>query len=86
MEEAMKPIYANTFNISHNKNRSEVALSFSHIYTEHSFSSKNGALTDVSAQVCDEVAGVLVSKDGAVALAKLLNRMLKDWGIDVTEE
>ena len=81
----MKPVFSNTFNVTHNKNKSEVALSFAHIYTEHNFSMKQGALTDVSAQVADEVASVLITKDGVVALARLLNKIVSDWGIDLTE-
>ncbi len=81
----MKPVFSNTFNVTHNKNKSEVALSFAHIYTEHNFSMKQGTLTDVSAQVADEVASVLITKDGVVALARLLNKIVSDWGIDLTE-
>ena len=81
----MKPIFSNTFNVTHNKNKSEVALSFAHIYTEHNFSMKQGALTDVSAQVADEVASVLITRDGVVALARLLNKVVSDWGIDISE-
>jgi hypothetical protein len=72
----MKPVFANTFNVTANKNKSEIALSFHHVYTEHSFTAQNGGLTDVSAQVCDEVSSILLSHDGAVALAKLLNKVL----------
>ena len=75
----MKPVFANTFNVTHNKNKSEVALSFAHIYTEHNFTVTNGALTDVSAQVADEVCSVLITREGTVALAKLLNRIVSDW-------
>ena len=81
----MKPIFSNTFNVTHSKNKSEVALSFAHIYTEHKFDMKNGALSDVSAQVVDEVASVLITREGAVALAKLLNKMVSDWGIDLDQ-
>ena len=81
----MKPVFCNTFNITHNKNKAEVAISFTHVYTEHSFAMKNGALTDVSAQVCDDVASVLTTRDGVIALTKLLNRMVNDWGIDLEE-
>ena len=81
----MKPIFSNTFNVTHNKNKSEVALSFAHIYTEHNFTMKNGSLTDVSGQVVDEVASVLISKESTVALAKLLNKVVKDWGIEINE-
>ena len=75
----MKPVFSNTFNISHNKAKTELALSFSHAYTEHNYAMKNGAITDVSAQVVDEVASILLSRDGAVALTKLLNRVLAGW-------
>ncbi len=81
----MKPVFCNTFNVTHNKNKSEIALSFAHIYTEHNFSMKQGALTDVSAQVADEVASVLITRDGVVALARLLNKVVSDWGIDISE-
>lgn len=81
----MKPVFSNTFNVTHNKNKSEVALSFAHIYTEHNFTMKNGSLTDVSGQVVDEVASVLISKESTVALAKLLNKVVRDWGIEITE-
>ena len=81
----MKPVFSNTFNVTHNKGRNEVALSFAHIYTEHNFTVKNGALTDVSAQIADEVASVLISREGAIALTKLLNKMMDDWGVDMGE-
>lgn len=80
----MKPVFCNTFNITHNKTKSEIAINFNHVYTEHNFVMDNtGALTDVSAQVCDSVASVLVTKEGAVALARLLNRIVSDWGIEL---
>ena len=75
----MKPVFCNTFNLTHNKNKSEIALSFTHIYTEHNFTMKNGALTDVSAQIADEVASVLISREGAIALSKLLNKVVAEW-------
>ncbi len=81
----MKPVFSNTFNVTHSKGKSEVALSFAHIYTEHNYSMKQGALTDVSAQVADEVASVLITRDGVVALARLLNKIVSDWGIDISE-
>ncbi|MGE4484260.1 MAG: hypothetical protein AB7C97_03980 [Oscillospiraceae bacterium] len=79
----MKPVFSNTFNVTHNKNQSEIALSFAHIYNEHNFSTKNGSLTDVSAQVADEVASVLITRDGTIALTRLLNRIIADWGVDL---
>lgn len=75
----MKPVFCNTFNVTHNKNKSEIALSFTHIYTEHNFTMKNGTLTDVSGQIADEVASVLISREGAIALSKLLNRVIEEW-------
>jgi len=79
----MKPVFCNTFNITHNKNKSEIALNFSHVYTEHNFSMKGGQLTDVSAQVCDDVASVLMTREGTVALAKLLGKIVSDWGVEI---
>ncbi|MCF0121160.1 MAG: hypothetical protein HUJ65_05930 [Oscillospiraceae bacterium] len=79
----MKPAFSNTFNVSHNKNKSEIALTFSHVYTEHNFSMQGGQLTDVSAQVCDDVSCILLTRDGAVALAKLMNKMVRDWGVSL---
>ena len=79
----MKPVFSNTFNVSHNKNISEITLTFSHVYTDHTFSMKGGQLTDVSAQLCDDVASVLITKDGAVALARLLSKMVKEWGVQL---
>ncbi len=81
----MKPVFANTFNVTSNKSKADIALSFAHIYTEHNFSMKQGVLTDVSAQVADEVASVLITRDGVVALTKLLNKVVADWGIDLSE-
>ena len=75
----MKPIFSNTFNISHNKTKTEIALNFSHVYSEHKFNVSNGTLTDVSAQVCDEIASILLTKEGTIALANLLSRIIGDW-------
>ena len=75
----MKPIFANTFNLSHNKQKTEFALSFGHAYSEHKFSMQNGALTDVSAQMVDEVSSILVSREGAVALYRLLGRVVREY-------
>lgn len=75
----MKPVFSNTFNVTHNKSRSEIALSFCHAYTEHTFSMQNGALTDVSAQVVDQVSNILLSREGAVALSRLLDRVVGEW-------
>ena len=80
----MRPVYSNTFNVTHNKN--ETTLNFAHGYTAHTFSMQNGALTDVSAQVVDEVASILVNREGVISLARLLNRVVRDWGIDLDRE
>jgi hypothetical protein len=82
----MKPVFCNTFNVTTNKNKTETTLSFAHIYTEHNFSMKNGGLTDVSAQIADEVSCVLMGRDGVIALTKLLNRVVSDWGVDLSGE
>ena len=80
----MRPVYSNTFNVTHNKN--ETTLNFAHGYTAHTFSMQNGTLTDVSAQVVDEVASILVNREGVISLARLLNRVVRDWGIDLDRE
>ena len=81
----MKPVFTNTFNVTHNANKSEIALTFSHVYTEHNFTMQNGSLTDVSAQIVDEVSSVIMCREGVIALARMLNTMLDKWGIDISE-
>lgn len=78
----MKPEFCNTINLTTNKKKSEIVLNFSHLYTEHSFTTKNGTLTDVSAQVVEPIASILLSRDGAIALANLMNRVIKEWESD----
>ena len=78
----MKPVFTNTFHVTHNKNKTEIALSFGHAYTEHNFTMKNGTLTDVSGQVVDEVSSILLSREGAVALSRLLNRVVGEWNTE----
>ena len=78
----MKPEFCNTINLTHNKDKSEIVLNFSHLYTEHNFTSQNGALTDVSAQVVEPVASILLSREGAMALTRLMNRVVQGWGED----
>ena len=75
----MKPEFCNTINLTHNKNKSEIVLNFSHLYTEHNFTSQNGALTDVSAQVVEPVASILLNREGAIALTRLMNRVVQGW-------
>lgn len=81
----MKPVYCNTFNITHDKGKNEMAFNFSHIYTEHNYSMKEGALTDVSAQVVDQVGCVMMSRSGFIALTKLCNKIARDLGVDPDE-
>ena len=78
----MKPEFCNTINLTHNKNKSEIVLNFSHLYTEHNFTSQNGALTDVSAQVVEPVASILLNREGAIALTRLMNRVVQGWEDD----
>ena len=79
----MKPVFSNTFNVAHNKNKSEISIAFAHIYTERNFALKDGALTNVSAQVVDDVANILMTKETASALARLLMRVVSE---DTEEE
>jgi len=78
----MKPVFSNTFNITHSQNRSEFVLNFAHIYAEHKFVQEKGKFTDVSAQVADDVASILITREGAVALTKALYKIVSDWGVD----
>ena len=78
----MRPEFCNTINLTMNKNKTEIVLNFSHLYTDHNFSSQDGKLTDVSAQLVEPVASVLMSREGAIALYRLLDRMMNDLDID----
>ena len=69
----MKPVYCNTTSITHNAKTGEVSLSFAHIYTEHNLSVSGGGLTDVSAKVVQEEAHVIMSREGFVALKRLVD-------------
>jgi len=81
----MKPVYSNMFNVSHSKTKSEVTFSFAHAYTDHNFTMQNGALTDVSAQVVEEVASIVVPREALLAITKLLNRTVEDWVLDPSQ-
>ena len=74
----MKPIYANTFNITRNENNNEIAITFTHVYTDHNFAVRNNSLVDASAKVCDDVASILLNREGLIALANLLNRAIEN--------
>ena len=75
----MKPEFSNAFNLSNNKDHSEVVLTFSHVFSEHNFSMKGGAMTDVSGQVVQQLASIIMTHQGAVALTRMLNKMMEDW-------
>lgn len=81
----MKPEFCNTINLTTNKKKSEIVLTFSHLYTEHNFTTKNGTLTDVSGQVVEPISSILLTREGAAALANLMNRVVKDWDADLNE-
>lgn len=69
----MKPLYCNNTTIDYNASNGEVSLTFSHIYTEHSFTVNSGGLTDVSARVADEEAHVIMSKESFLSLKRIID-------------
>lgn len=71
----MKPVYCNTASITHNPKTGEVSLSFAQIYTEHKLSVSGPGLTDVSAKVVDEEAHILMSREGFIALKRLVDNV-----------
>jgi len=79
----MKPVFVNNFTVAAAKNKSEITLTFSHIYTEQSLTQQGGSLTNVSAPVVDTVSRVVLTRESTVELAKVLKRMTDDWGIDL---
>ena len=64
----MKPRFANVFNVSVNDNRSECSLSFYHMYVQHNYTPQPKGLIDM----VDEVASIMLTRDGAHALTRLL--------------
>jgi excinuclease UvrABC helicase subunit UvrB len=80
----MKPSFANVFNISANENRSEFVLSFFQMYMEHNYTPQKNGLIDCPAKTVDEVSSVLMTRDGAMALIRLLEKTLDLPGADAT--
>ena len=74
----MKPIYSNAFNITRNEGNNEIVITFTHVYTDHNFAVRNNSLVDASAKVCDDVASILLNREGLAALTKMLNRAVED--------
>ena len=72
----MKPNFANVFNVSANENRSEFVLSFFQMYMKHNYTPQQNGLIDCPEKSVDEVASILMTRDGAVALIKLLEKTL----------
>ncbi len=73
----MKPSFANVFNVSANENRSEFVLSFFQMYMKHNYTPQQNGLIDCPEKQVDEVAAVLMTRDGAAALIKLLEKTLE---------
>ena len=70
----MKPQFANVFNVSVNDNRSECSLSFYHMYVQHNYTPQPKGLIDMPEKAVDEVASIMLTRDGAHALTRLLIR------------
>ena len=68
----MKPQFANVFNVSVNDNRSECSLSFYHMYVQHNNTPQPKGLIDMPEKTVDEVASIMLTRDGAHALTRLL--------------
>lgn len=71
----MKPQFANVFNVSVNDNRSECSLSFYHMYVQHNYTPQPKGLIDMPEKTVDEVASIMLTRDGAHALTRLLIRV-----------
>lgn len=72
----MKPNFANIFNVSANENRSEIVLSFYQMYVKHNYSPQQKGLIDCPAKEIEDVASILVTREGALALMNLLQKTL----------
>ena len=68
----MKPQFANVFNVSVNDNRSECSLSFYHMYVQHNYTPQPKGLIDMPEKTVDEVASIMLTRDGVHALTRLL--------------
>lgn len=76
----MKPLYCNNTTIDCNGSTGEVSLTFSHIYTDHSFRVDGGGLTDVSARVVEEEAHVIMSKESFLSFREIMNTIAEKMG------
>ena len=74
----MKPQFANVFNISANDNHSECALSFYHMYMKHTYTPQQKGLIDMPEKSVDEVASIMLTREGAHALMQLLQKTFGD--------
>ena len=76
----MKPLYCNNTTIDCNGSTGEVSLTFSHIYTDHSFRVDGSGLTDVSARVVEEEAHVIMSKESFLSFRQIMNTIAEKMG------
>ena len=70
----MKPEFANVFNISSNDAKSECSLSFYHMFVKHTYTPQQQGLIDMPEKTVEEVASVMLTRDGAMALMHLLQK------------
>lgn len=70
----MKPQFSNLFNVSTNDAHSECSLSFYHLYVSHNYTPQQKGLIDMPEKTVDEVASVMLTRDGAQALVRLLRK------------
>ncbi len=70
----MKPEFANVFNISSNDSKSECSLSFYHMFMKHNYTPQKQGLIDMPEKTVDEVASVMLTREGAIALMRLLQK------------
>ena len=73
----MKPQYSNHAVVDYNARTGEVTISFSHIYNAHKLSAAHGGLTDVFAQVAEEVGSVMLSQDSFLRLKHIMDDILE---------
>ena len=74
----MKPEFANVFNISSNENKSECSLSFYHMFVKHTYTPQQKGLIDMPEKTVDEVASVMLTREGAIALMRLLEKTFEE--------
>ena len=74
----MKPVYTNHIHLIRNGKNNEFTLTFSHVYTEHSFTPGDKGLMDVSAPMCEEVGSFIMNREALLALQGLLNKTVRD--------